>query len=222
MIVGTGSGGGTVTGTATPNPSTVNFGYPNGTLVQFVNVTSNVQSTFNVSNNSTSGWLLVNGSTGASSISTNSGSTGNLLLSVNTSVAAALGTGSYPATVTLTNSINSADVTTMTVTLSVNGATGGGTTGGIAAPTSLSFAYQTGTAAPPCQNVLIASSGTFSVTPTGQFYPAYASITGPATIQVCAAVGGLSAGTSNGTLTIASSSSSQSIPLTLTVYASPI
>ena len=109
----------------------------------------------------------------------------------------------------------------MSVNLSVNGATGGGTTGGIAAPTSLSFAYQVGTSAPPCQNVLIASTGNFTVTPSGQFFPA-STVTGPATIQVCAAVGGLSAGTFNGTLTIASSSASQSIPLTLTVYSGPI
>ena len=96
----------------------------------------------------------------------------------------------------------------------VVGSGGGTTTPGIVTPTSLTFAYQTGTTATgftlPAQNIVITGTGTFSVSaPTyasgqtgGWLATAPSSTTGPATISVSASPTGLAASTTPYTATL--------------------
>ena len=72
-----------------------------------------------------------------------------------------LGAGTYVNYITLTS--GGVNFATITVTLVVGG--GGTTTGGIAAPTSLSFYYETGQASPPAQVVTIAATGSLHSQP---------------------------------------------------------
>src|SRR4029079_8180990 len=100
-------------------------------------------------------------------------------------------------TITLTNpSSSGSDITQIPVTLSVNGATGGGTAG--AAPSSLTFSYQQFKPAVPCQLVVVPNAGTYTVTPSGT--PAFIYTSGGSeftvgsqagVLQVCVAVANL-------------------------------
>jgi uncharacterized protein (TIGR03437 family) len=100
------------------NPSSFTLAYPGGPFSQGVTVTSS-GGQFYSSASSSSGWLLVNGA-----YSTNYIASGSVItISVNTSIASSLGTGTYQGNVQLYG----ADSTqgTITVTLSVNGSSTG-------------------------------------------------------------------------------------------------
>ncbi len=219
FTVGTGS----VTGSLVPSTTGITFGYPNGNTSAVMSVTSNTGTTaFTASSNSVNGWLLVNGTTQTGAIATG---LNNVFLSVNTVAAASLPTNVYTGTVTFTNANNLSDVTQISVTLSVNGASGGGITSG-AAPTSLSFSYQQFKPSPPCQTVVIPSSGTYTITATGNFFTSGNSeFSGPGNILVCAAAANLAPGSYNGAINITPTNGfgiSQSIPASLTVYTGPV
>jgi len=133
----------------TPNP--VTFNYPNGTLSQSVTLSSS-GSQIQATPSSTNGWLLVNNSTGA--VTVFSGTSVNL--SVNTSVAALLPTGSYSGQVNLLGSDGTQG--TVSVTLSVNGGTSGTVT---PSPSSVNLTIPSGTTATQLQTVYLntATSG---------------------------------------------------------------
>jgi len=143
--VGTGSGGGGscngASGTITVSQSSFTFSYPSNTLSAILTTGTtnpNVPS-FNATISTQSNWLLLNNLGNG----TYSGfPLSSYTLSVNTSVAAGLATGTYSGTITLVNPNNSADTTTVCVSLLVNGGGGGGggnTTTLTVYPTNVSF-----------------------------------------------------------------------------------
>jgi uncharacterized protein (TIGR03437 family) len=225
FTVGTGS---TVTGSLIPSVSSLSFGYPNGTTTALMSVGTNAgtPSFYASATSNFTNWLQVNGTTQTGSINTGSS---NVFVSVNGAAAAQLSTGVYSGTLTFTSTVNSADVTQIPVTLSVNGASGGGNTTAGAAPTSLAYAYQQGAGSPPCQTVVVPNAGTYTVTPSGTplflYTSASSEFVGPGNILVCAAVANLSAGSYTNSLSIASNTGfgfAQSIPAQLNVYSSPV
>ena len=219
MVIGSGS----VIGSLVPNPTSASLSYPNAISSTTITVTSNQTSTYNALANSSNGWLMVNNAYSVFSVFTGS----NLVLSLNTSAAALLGTGTYNGTITLTSTINGSDVTTIPVSLTVNGGGGGGTSSGAIAPSSLTFSYQQLGASPPCQQVLIPHTGTFTISPTGSplfLYTSGAEINAPGSILVCAAVAGLNPGSYTNAINIVSNALgvSQSVSVSLTVYSGPV
>ncbi|HLK67466.1 MAG TPA: hypothetical protein VKU19_28715 [Bryobacteraceae bacterium] len=173
LNVGTSGGGGT--GTITASQTNFTFAYPSNTLAAVLTVGSSNPSvtsasvTINTSNN----WLLFQGVGNGSYPNVGFGSYN---LSVNTSVAASLGTGTYPGTITLTNPNNPNDVTTVNVTLNVNGGggTGGGTTALTVQPGSILFtAFPGGLSQSQNVTVTAPSNQTVTLTATsfnGPFY----------------------------------------------------
>src|SRR3954447_23473275 len=114
MVIGSGG----VTGSLIANPAFASLSYPNGNNFQNIFVSSNVgTAAFNVATSSLNSWLTVNGLYSLSNVSTGT----SLPISLNTGQAAQLGTGTYNGTVTLSNTLNSADITTIPVTLTING-----------------------------------------------------------------------------------------------------
>jgi uncharacterized protein (TIGR03437 family) len=218
-------GSASTTGTLVPSQTPISFNYPSGTLVTLIGVTSSTTTSYTAAASS-SGWLRVNFQTSTTSTS-NSGS--NLYISADTSVVQFMTTGTYQGYVTLTNQSNGADVTTIPVTLYINGGGGGGgtSTGSFAGPSSLTFNYQIGTGAPPYQEILVAGNGTYTITTTGTALSVSASsltVTGnTGSILVLPAVGGLSAGSYTGTITITSNTGFyQAVNVSVNVSSSPV
>jgi trimeric autotransporter adhesin len=210
FVVGTGS---TTTGTIVVSPNFVNLAYPTGTSSALVGVASTTAVSYTAQSDST--WLLVNG---AYVTTQNVGV--NLGLSLNGIAASGLSTGTYTGHVTVYNAANASDNSQVTVTLAVNGATGGGTSSGVfASPTTLNFAYQPGGPTPLCQAVLVTSTDSYSVSSSGRFFANVQALTGPGSFNVCVTTFNASAGTSNGSVTITSTTngSSQSIAANLLV-----
>jgi uncharacterized protein (TIGR03437 family) len=116
--------------------------------------------------------------------------------------------------------------------LLIVGTTGGGTGGGtgvIAAPTTLNFFYQTGQLAPPSQYVIVGGSSTFTVassvtTPSSGTWLSAAQYGGTNQVIVTAIPTGLAAQSTpyTGSITISSTSGSQTITVNLTVTSSPV
>jgi uncharacterized protein (TIGR03437 family) len=238
-------GGSTGTGAYTLSPTSALMGYPNVASATYcssatasssctVTVTSNISgvaSYFAFINTINGGnWLLLNGQTG-----TVAGTTG-LTLSLNPNGLSSLVTGNnYNAQVYVCNPNNcSGNYSILNVTLQV-GTGGGGTISSLAAPTALSFSYQTGTGKPlpSYQTALVNNNGqqyteTPSVTTTQQWLKVY-SISTPQTLntpylQVSVDPTGLSAGSYQGTINVAlvSGAASQNITVNLLVTASPV
>lgn len=99
----------------------------------------------------------------------------------------------------------------------------------LSSPTSsLSFAFQTGGATPPSQNVSVSSSGGSvaftAVASGGSWLSAGAGGTTPGSVSVSVNPGSLGTGTYNGTVTISSTQASNNvvIPVTLTVSAQAV
>ncbi len=217
LVVGTGS----VTGSLIPNPTTISLAYPSGNTAQTLTVSHNTGAnvSFTATTNSASGWLTIN-----NSYSTNGITPTFFTVGVNSGIAASLGTGTYSGTITLSTG---SDFTQVPVSLVVNGGGGGGTTSGTAAPTTLNFVYEQQKASPPCQQVLIPYTGTFTVTPSGSpafLYTSGGEITAPGTVLVCAAVAGLAPGSYTNSIAIQSTSLGifQAITANLTVYGLPV
>jgi uncharacterized protein (TIGR03437 family) len=215
-----GTGGGT-TGSLLANPNTASLSYPSGTQTQLVYVSSSSTQFFYASSGAT--WIAVNG--------ISSGTVGPvqvgqyITLTVNQAVAATLGTGTYNTTVTLTNVSNLTDITTIPVSLSVNGASGGGSNG-VAAPSTLTFAYQSGGTAP--YQVILVNGGvvnaTFAATAgswtNSSVVPSFTTSSNQVFISVPAGFTASGAPAVNtGTVTVTNPSGlAQQIPITLTVY----
>jgi uncharacterized protein (TIGR03437 family) len=118
----------------------------------------------------------------------------------------------------------------------VVGSGGTTTTPGIVTPTSLTFAYQTGTTATgfilPSQNIVITGTGAFSVSaPTyasgqtgGWLATAPSSTSGPATISVTASPTGLAANTTpyTATLLVTTASGTATVTVSFLVTTSPV
>jgi len=135
-----------------------------------------------------------------------------------------LGAGTYTDYISLTS--NGSTFATITVTLTVGGS---GTTGSIAAPTSLSFFWETGQSTPPSQTITIAASGAFTASPNQSWIAVNPSSgTGPANLIVSVIPQSVAAGSVNtGTITISTPSGGQSVNVSLSVssgmglYANP-
>jgi trimeric autotransporter adhesin len=203
-------GSGTASGSIVASPNAATLQYPCGTCSAAIALSSSTATTYTASSNQN--WLYVNGV--YSSIGT---ITSGLTVSVNFAAASTLPTGTYNGIVSLQP--DNGSPTNIQVTLSVNGASGGGTSGTVAAPTSLSYAYQIGKASPACQSVAVTGSDTYTITSTGRFFSNTSSVTGGNTFAVCATVFGASTGTSTGSVVLTSTTNgtSQTIPATLIV-----
>ena len=108
----------------------------------------------------------------------------------------------------------------VTVRLTLTPGTGG--TSAIAAPSALSFFYQTGSNAPPQQLISVGAVQTFSVAATTSTTPTWLVANpvgniGPSFVVVTVSPQGLAVGTYPGTITVNSSSGIVVIPVTLTV-----
>jgi len=120
---------------------------------------------------------------------------------------------------------SSATQITIAVQFTVSGTSGGNTT--IAAPPTLTFAYQVNQAVPPYQLVSVAPSGSFTATATVGTAQQWLNVspangTGPGYVLASVSPQGLSPANYPGTITIATPSGSQNITVNLLVSASTV
>lgn len=157
-------------GTIQVSQNTFQFAYPTGTQQAFVNVSSTnsnlTQFTFQV--NSTGNWLNFDNTTSGAAFFSN-GHT----IAVNANAAAALAATTYQGTITLFNPTNSADTTTINVSLIVNGGGGGGGGGTFSvtpsSPASLNFTATPGSAS-QSQNLVITAPANSTVQVNGTVF----------------------------------------------------
>jgi hypothetical protein len=198
--------------TLATSPASLSFSYQSGGTVpaaQSVSVTSSGSAIgYNVSTSAT--WLSATPASG--------NTPGSVSVSVNP---VSLAAGTYTGSVTLTSSGASNSPKTIPITLTVTSASLPTIT---AAPSSLSFTYQTGGAAPASQPVnLTSSSGAVSYTVASSaawLTATPASGSAPGSLSVSVNPSGLAAGTYSGTITVTASGASNSplkIGATLTV-----
>jgi uncharacterized protein (TIGR03437 family) len=169
------------------SPSSVSLAYP-GSPQSATSVVTTSGAQFTASASSSSGWLLVNGTTNTGYLP--GGST--LTLSVNTAVAASLGTASYTGTV----SVYATDGTQTTIfaTLSVNGSSTGVVT---ISPSSVNFSVTAGSSSTQTQTVELTTAT------SGVFYNATVSTTtGTDWLTLSQYSGTLASGYQNNPLTI--------------------
>jgi uncharacterized protein (TIGR03437 family) len=223
LIVGGGGGNG-----YTVTPGSLSFtanGTPPASQTLTVSIPSGTQYSASISyigNGSVSqNWMTLNGSTNLVGLPA-----GNIAVAVNPT---GLPIGTYSAYInvqTQNYSVNNGLIQ-VPVTLSVTSSTGGGGNTTIAAPSSLAFAYQSGTGTPYQQYITIAPSGQYSVsvsTSNGQGWlnASQSSGIGPGIIAISTNPGGLSPGTYNGTVSITTPSGSQTVNVTLQVTANTV
>ena len=212
------------------SPSQVTLGYPASSSAPsfaYVSVTNangnNSANFYGVASTQSGGqWLYLSPAGLSSTTSSTISIGGQFYVFVNTGVASQLSTGTYTGTVTLYDAGTNQALGSLTVYLSVNGASGPGT-GGVAGPSSLAFAYQSG-GQPPSSYQTIVVNGTISnVTfansssnwPTGTGVTAAQSTSN---LVLVAVSGGITtADTYTGSVTITSSTGTVTIPVTLTV-----
>jgi hypothetical protein len=145
---------------------------------------------------------------------------GNQTLLVTVNPATLTNPGTYNGNILLQSGGSTVNVQ---VSLILTGSGTGGSPGAIAAPASLAFAYQIGSAAyEPQQAITVGPVGTFTATasvPTNQQWliANAAGSTGPGYVVVSVVPQGLAAGIYAGTVTIASTSGTMAIPVVLTV-----
>jgi uncharacterized protein (TIGR03437 family) len=202
------------TDTLTATPTSFDFAYTQGSTLppaQVLQLSSIApKDTFTVQTTSTGNWLLVNGVT--------SNVTGSLPASLNVTVnPGTLAPATYTGAITATDANNNTQ--TITVSLVVSGVSG------VANPTSLLFAAETGEITPAPQTVLIEGFGDSSFTATtsgGWLSVSSSSGPAPAQINVTANSVGLAAGTYNGSVVIDLDTHVQTIAVTLVVFAGPV
>src|SRR5215469_16872627 len=198
--------------TLATSPASLSFSYQSGGTVptaQSVSVSSSGSAiTYNVSTSAT--WLSATPASGTTP--------GSVSVSV---TPASLAAGTYTGSVTLTSSGASNSPKTIPITLTVTAAS---LPTIAAAPSNLSFTYQTGGATPAAQPVnLTSSSGAISYTVASSaawLTATPASGSTPGSLSVSANPSGLAAGTYSGTITVTASGASNSplkIGTTLTV-----
>jgi uncharacterized protein (TIGR03437 family) len=215
-LTGVGTSGGLI-----PSPSTVSLSYPGtpgSVAVTVTNGSGNPSTNYYAVATTSSGgqWISLYPGGGTTSSVQVIGT--QILVAVN-GVASGLGTGTYNGTVTLYDGTTFQPLGSFAVTLSVNGGTG---TGGVAAPTALTYAYQAGGVA-PYQVILVngfVSNATFVATGGGWANSSVSLSFNGASNQVFVSVpNGQPAGSYTGTVTVTNASGlSQAISVTLTVY----
>jgi len=207
-------GGSSVTG-FTASPASLSF--PTGGNPQTVNISCSTcgsnSFTANPQTDSGGSWLFVQNSGIAQNLPA------QLIVSVNT---LSLASGTYTGRINVQTSNGTAQIP---VTLVVG--SGGGVTGGLAAPTALTFAYQAGTTlSPPLSFILVNGTGPITIPPASvqqqpiNFFSATGTGTAPGRVGV-SVVSGLSAGTYNGSFTVSDDQGSQQITVTLNVTNGP-
>jgi len=198
--------------TLATSPASLSFSYQSGGTVptaQSVSVSSSGSAiTYNVSTSAT--WLSATPASGTTP--------GSVSVSV---TPASLAAGTYTGSVTLTSSGASNSPKTIPITLTVTAAS---LPTIAAAPSNLSFTYQTGGATPAAQPVNLSSSSgaiSYTVASSAAWLTATpASGSTPGSLSVSANPSGLAAGTYSGTITVTASGASNSplkIGTTLTV-----
>jgi len=209
------------TGGNSATPTSLSFSTPVGVVPASQNVAvtlASSSSTFTSTLSAASGSVFVVSPCNGCSYTGNQ----NLAVSVNPGTLTA---GTYVNYISLSS--GGTTFANITVTLVVGGS--GTTTGSIAAPTSLSFYWETGQSSPPYQTITVGASGTFTATPT-QNWIALSTTTGsgPANLVVTVIPQSFTAGSSNqGAINISTPSGSQSVNVSLTVtsgvvlYSSP-
>ena len=217
LIQGSSSGGGGFS----VSPTSLSFSTPVGVVpaTQSISVTApSSSSTFTASLQAASGSIFVVSPCNGCSYTGSQ----NLVVSVSPG---SLGAGTYTDYITLAS--GGTTFSFITVTLVVGGS---GTTSSIAAPTSLSFYYEAGQSSPPAQTITIAPSGTFTASTNQSNWLALSTTSGngPGNLLVSVIPQGFTAGSTNtGTITINTSSGTQSVNVSLTVtsgmvlYANP-
>ncbi len=212
--------------TLTVNPTALTFTAAAGSVAQAQNVTVAVPGSAQVTATLSSfngNFYSVTSPNCNSNPSTNTvcSFNGDQTLNVQVNPATLTNPGTYNGVIQLT----SGGVTTnVTVSLTLTAGTGtGGNTSSIAAPASLSFAYETNsTGALPQQVITVGPVGSFtvtsSVTTAQQWLVANTgSTTGPGYVIVSVSPQGLATGTYQGTITINSTSGTLAIPVNLLV-----
>ncbi len=131
------------------SPSSITLDYPGGPLSQSVTVASSASEFYAQVNSTSYPWLLVNNSTYTGYLTTNS----YITISVNSTAAASLTTGTYQGAVQLVGSDGSQG--SVSVTLSVNGSSTGVVT---VSPTTATFTVAAGTTAEQSQQVDLTTS----------------------------------------------------------------
>ena len=188
--------------TLATSPASLSFNYQTGGTVpgaQSVSVTSTGTAiSYNVSTSAT--WLNATPASGSTP--------GSVSVSV---TPGSLSAGTYTGSVTLTSSGASNSPKTIPITLTVTSATLPTLT---AAPSNLSFAYQTGGATPAAQTVNLTSSGgalSYTIASSATWLTATpASGSTPGSLSVSVNPSGLAAGTYSGTVSVTSAGASNS------------
>jgi uncharacterized protein (TIGR03437 family) len=222
------NGSGTVTGiTWSPTPVTLSAAVGGSTVQQTVYLTSTTAGTFN--NVTISGSGLSVGSVTTSNT--------NQAYVVVSGYSDSLTANTYYGSMVVYFTPTGGSQVYQTIPVSfVVGSGGGITTPGIVTPTSLTFAYQTGTTATsqtlPAQNIVITGTGTFSVSaPTyasgqtgGWLSTSPSSGTGPATVSVSASPTGLAASATpyTATLVVTTAYGSSTVTVSFLVTTSPV
>jgi len=197
----------TATGGNSATPTSLSFSTPVGVVPasQNVEVTlASSSSTFTSTLSAASGSVFVVSPCNGCSYTGNQ----NMAVTVNPD---SLTAGSYVNYISLAS--GGTTFANITVTLVVGGS--GTTTGSVAAPTSLSFYWETGQSSPPYQTITIGASGTFTATPT-QNWIALSTTTGNGPTNLVVSVIPQSS-SSQGAINITTPSGTQSVNVSLTV-----
>jgi uncharacterized protein (TIGR03437 family) len=219
--------GGSTTGiTWSPNPVTLTAAVSGSTVQQTVSLTSTTAGTFT--------GLISGSGLYLGAVNTTSTTTASVIVYGNPSALAA-NTYSGSLSVTLTPTSGSAVIQSIPVSFVV-GSGGGGSTAGIVTPSSLAFAYQTGTTpnstSLPSQNIMLTGTGTFTTSvatntsQTSQAWltvsPATGSAPGAISVSVVPAGLGASATPYTGTVTVTTTSGVYPVSVSCLVTASPV
>ncbi len=223
------SGGGGTGGTGiSVFPNSVTLSSASGAAIAIqvnVGTTSAAAVPFNITNISPSGsWLTVTPNSGT----VVSGTSATLTVTANSAFPAALADSVYTGSFTIAAADGSGVTVKVPVTYTVG--TGGGSGGGggsgsnLVAPTSLTFSYQAGSASPADQFITVAGTGpyTISTSSTGLNFISASSTTTSAPGLVDVSVISASPGTYYGSISIATSSGTVAVPVTMYVTPSPV
>jgi uncharacterized protein (TIGR03437 family) len=223
------SSGGT-TGTAInafPKPVTLLSASGAAIAIQVsVSTTSTAAVPFSVTNISpSSSWLTVSPSSGTIT----SGAPATLTVTANSAYPVSLADSVYSGSFTIAANDGSGATVNVPVNYTVgsgNGSGGGGGTSAsnLVAPTSLTFSYQAGSATPADQFITVAGSGPYSITTssTSLNFISASTTTANAPGLVDVSVISASPGTYYGSVSIATSSGTVSVPVTMYVTSSPV
>lgn len=182
FTVGTGSGGGGGGGTGSiqVDKTSIAFNYPSSSLSTVLNISAGTsgQPTFNVVVASQNNWLRFSVNNVPAGVYQNVGF-GQFLVSVDSATASTLPTGTYTGSLSLINPSNSNDVTTVNLTLAVNGGGSGGTGNLTVSPSALNFTASPG-GAPQQQNLtMTVASGTSVQFTATAFNSGFLSVSSP-------------------------------------------